>query len=148
MCEVLAGAKHVDEARKILTQIASLSDNAKPGPRAACEFWIAVNSGDTAAAKKVIEPIVATYPDNGVTAGDISTAYRFIHENDDALEWYIRALDNKDNSMLQMRYLGKGPREVFNTQPWLETMKRPDVQAFEKARAKVAADFAPKDRAS
>jgi TolB-like protein/Tfp pilus assembly protein PilF len=148
MCEVLAGAKHIDEARKILTQIASLSDNTKPGPRAACEFWIAVNSGDTAAAKKVIESIVATYPDNGVTAGDISTAYRFIHENDDALEWYIRALDNKDNSMLQMRYLGKGPREVFNTQPWLETMKRPDVQAFEKARAKVAADFAPKDRAS
>ena len=148
MCEVLAGAKHIDEARKILTQIASLSDNTKPGPRAACEFWIAVNSGDTAAAKKVIEPIVATYPDNGVTAGDISTAYRFIHENDDALEWYIRALDNKDNSMLQMRYLGKGPREVFNTKPWLEVMKRPDVQAFEKARAKVAAEFAPKDRAS
>jgi TolB-like protein/Tfp pilus assembly protein PilF len=149
LCEVLAGAKRLNEARKVLTQIASLSDDSKePGPRAACSFWIAANAGDKAEAKKVVDPIVATYPNNGVSAGDISTAYRFLGENDKALEWYIRALDAKDSAMLQVRYLGKGPREAFNTGPWLAVLKRPDVQAFQRARTKVASEFAPKDSGS
>jgi tetratricopeptide (TPR) repeat protein len=148
MCEVLAGAKRIDEAKMILVQITSHSDDKRPGHKAASEFWIAINSGYKTAAQAVIDPIVATYPDNGVSPGDISTAYRFVHEDDKALEWFIRALDEKDVGMLQMRYLGKGPREVFNTKPWMEAMKRPDVIAFERDRARIAAEFAPKDRAS
>lgn len=148
MCEVLAGAKHIEEAKKILVQIASLSDDKRPGHKAACEFWVAVNSRDKAAAQAVIDPIVATYPDNGVSPGDISTAYRFIHEDDKALEWFVRALDNKEIGMLQMPYMGKGPREVFKTKPWIEVMKRPDVRAFERDRARIAAEFTPKESAS
>src|SRR6185437_12945166 len=58
-----------------------LADDKRPGHKAACEFWIAINSGDKTAAQAVIDPIVATYPDNGVSPGDISTAYRFVHED-------------------------------------------------------------------
>jgi hypothetical protein len=97
------------------------------------------------AAHKVVAAIVPSYPQNGVSAGDISTAYRFLGENDKALEWYVRALDSKDNAMLQMPYMGKGPREVFRSAAWQKLRDRPDVKTFERARERIAAEFTPRN---
>jgi tetratricopeptide (TPR) repeat protein len=147
LCEVLAASKQFDEARRVQAQIATLSDEAKqPGPHAACTFWIAVNYGNTAEARSVMAEIVAHYPGNGVMAGDISTGYRVLGENDEALKWYIRALDAREVAMLQSPYFAKGPREVFGTRAWLDIRNRADVQTYETARARIAVEFAPKSR--
>jgi tetratricopeptide (TPR) repeat protein len=145
LCETLAAAKQFDEAKRILAQIASLTaDDPRVGDRAACQFWIAAYSGNKTVSRQIVEEVALGYPGNGVPAGDMSTGYRVIGDNDKALEWYVRALDDRDIAVLPTRYFAKGPREVFETPEWIKARKRPDVIAWENARARIAREFGSK----
>jgi TolB-like protein/tetratricopeptide (TPR) repeat protein len=145
LCETLAAAKQFEDARRILAQIASLTiDDPRVGDRAACQFWIAAYSGDKKVARQIVDEVAPGYPDNGVPAGDMSTGYRVIGDNDKALEWYKRALDDRDIAVLPTKYFAKGSRAVFDTPAWIDARNRPDVIAWENARVRIAREFGSK----
>lgn len=145
MCEALAATRKFDKARQIYNQIESLSaGNERIGEREACRFWIAAYSGDVAVARSIVEQILPGFPDNGVPAGDVSTAYRVMGENGKALEWYRRALDGHEIGALSAKYFAKGPREIFDTPEWKEARNRPDVIMWENARSRIAREFGSK----
>lgn len=143
-CEAYAAGAKFDAAKRLLTQISTLTaGDPRVGDRAACEFWIASYSGQTAIARAIVDGVVPGFPQNGVPANDISTGYRFIGANDEALKWYVRAMDRQELNVLPMPYFAKGPTQVFTTPAWMNARKRPDIENWELARRKIAAEFTP-----
>jgi tetratricopeptide (TPR) repeat protein len=142
MCEVLSAAGKFGDAKKMYSRLQLQTEPGNDaGPVTACQFWIAAYSGDRETAAKIVEMIVAGWPQNGITAGDISTGYRFLRQDDKARMWYARALDGRELAMLQLPYFGKGPLEMFRKPDWIAVRDRPEVQAWEAARKKIAAEF-------
>jgi TolB-like protein/Tfp pilus assembly protein PilF len=142
MCEVLSAAGKFGDAKKMYSRLQLQTEPGNDaGPVTACQFWIAAYSGDRETAAKIVEMIVAGWPQNGITAGDISTGYRFLRQDDKARMWYARALDGRELAMLQLPYFGKGPLEMFRKPDWIAVRDRPEVQAWEVARKKIAAEF-------
>ncbi|MBN9566367.1 MAG: hypothetical protein J0H79_02000 [Alphaproteobacteria bacterium] len=142
MCEVLAAVGKSGDAKKMYSRLQLLTEPGNDtGPVTACQFWIAAYSGDRTTASQIVEMIATGWPANGIMAGDISTGYRFLREDDKARQWYARALDGRELAMLQLPYFGKGPLEMFQKPDWIAVRNRPDVQAWEAARKKIAAEF-------
>lgn len=145
LCEALAASKNFEEAKRVLDQITTLTvEESRVGDRVACQFWIAAYSGDLKVARGIVNEVTPSFPDNGVSAFDISTGYRILRDSDNALAWYVRAIDNRELAALPAPYLAKGPREIFNQPDWVEVRKRPEVIAWENARKKIAREFGSK----
>jgi serine/threonine-protein kinase len=145
LCEALSAQKSFEEANRILAQLATLTaDDPKVGDRVACQFWVAAFSGDTKTARGIVDQVAPGFPGNGVTAFDISTGYRIMGDDDKALQWYVRSIDNRELVALPAPYLAKGPRDMFALPNWIEARKRPDVIAWENARTKIGREFGSK----
>ncbi len=144
LCEAYAAAKKFDTAKRLLMQITTLTaGDPQVGDRAACEFWIASYAGKKDVARGIVDGIVPGFPQNAVPASDISTGYRFIGADDEALKWYVRAIDRHEMNILPMPYFAKGPARVFTTPAWINARKRPAIVDWEQARSKIMAEFTP-----
>ena len=142
VCQVEAGRGNVAEARRILAQLQSLSNQPDAQtPAIACAYYVAIAGNDKKTILALAQGVAAGFPKNGVGANDIAIAYARVGAFGRAIGWFETAFQLREPQIFAVRYSNPELSPLFADPRWNAYRDKPEFRDWEQARLEIAKRF-------
>jgi len=139
LCTGYAHTQQISRARQVLQELRRLNDSES------CSFVIAMNTGDMAGARSVLESFIAEFPDKFFEAQTIAGGFVEIGDFDKASDWYERAYERRENFFADA-YDPFGPTNIgakyHRTARWKALTRLPPFREWQAEHDRLAAALA------
>ena len=138
LCVANAGMKHVREAQELSRKLEELG---QPDASRGCSLEMAAALGQRSAVHALADALAARFPTFIFDETEITRYYLLAKDSARASSWLDRAYASRNMDLFAYVYFPSTPPGLVNLPAWKALMRRPEAQAWQRARNRLAAAF-------